>query len=318
MVTDGNARQVQIDGANGRVELPKGFGLSGYVGVPVAPRFAARGGSFGVATVNATLASGGRLFWHYPGLLEIGTSVAWATDRGAPARQDIGFDVRITPLRKLSLTGAAFWSIYAGRLGEALVAATYSPLRNLDVSADYRRVEPDLFLPLNSILSVFASEKRNDFGGAVHWAALRQLALDADYHVLLEDNGATGHWAKVKGTYYLHGPATAVGTELSILRNSTASPVIVGNGYQEVRLFGTHRILPNLVGTADFMAYFFDHPVNAETHSISGTATLAYEFARGWRAALAGTAGSTPFLSRQLELMAKLVYEQTYAVREVK
>jgi hypothetical protein len=66
------------------------------------------------------------------------------------------------------------------------------------------------------------------------------------------------------------------------------------------------------------MTYFFDRRVNGQSTAIAGTVTLAYEFARGWRAAVAGTAGSTPFLERQFELMAKVAYEQTYAVREVK
>ena len=332
VVADGVARVVQIDGAEGRLALPGGFGLSGYAGVPVAPRFATRGGDLAVGNVRATFTAGGRASWQYPGLVDLGVSYAQATDHGDPSRQDFGADFRLTPHRMLQLTGSSWWSVYEGRLAEAALAAQVFPLRHLEVTVDYRHVLPDLFLPRNSILSVFVSEKRNDVGGAVRWSVARDLALDADYHLLIEDSGK-GHWARAKGTYHPGGPATTVGAEYSLLKNSGGSSPINDNGYHEVRLFGARRIAAVVTGTLDLMAYFFDRDIrpaggqgaqaagqagDGVSYSLAATATLAYQFARGWRAALAGTAGSTPFLERQFEIMAKLVYQRTYAVREVK
>ncbi len=316
MVADGTARMVQLDGGEARIALPAGFALSGYAGSPVAPRFATRGGELAVANIRATFATGGRVSWQYPGLLDVGASAAMATDHADPSRQDVGADFRLTPHRMLQLTGSTWWSLYEGRLGEASFAALIFPIRYLDVTVDYRHVLPDLFLPRNSILSVFVSKKRNDVGGAVHWGGLKNLALDADYHLLLQDSGQ-GHWGRAKATFHPGGPATTAGAEVSVLENSGVS-AINDNGYQEVRLFGARQLAAAVTGTLDLMAYFFDKDVNGEPRSLAATATLAYEFARGWRAALAGTAGSTPFLKTQLEIMAKLAYEQTYAVREVK
>jgi len=317
VVADGNARMVQIDGGEGRLALPGGFGLSGYAGLPVAPRFATRGGELAVGNVRATFAAGGRASWQYPGILDVGVSYAQATDHGDPSRQDLGADFRLTPHRMLQLTGSSWWSLYEDRLGEFSLAAQVFPVRNLDVTLDYRHVLPDLFLPRNSILSVFVSDKRNDVGGAVHWGASRELALDADYHLLIEDSGK-GHWLRGKATLHPGGPATTVGAEYSLVKGSGGNSPINDNGYNEVRLFGARKFAEVITGTLDLMAYFFDRDVNAESRSLAATATLAYQFARGWRAALAGTAGSTPFLERQFDIMAKLVYEQTYAVREVK
>jgi hypothetical protein len=317
MVADGNARMVHIDGAEGRLALPGGFGLSGYAGLPVAPRFARRGGDLAVGNIRATFTAGGRVSWQYPRLLDVGVSYAQATDHGDPSRQDLGADFRITPHRRVQLTGSSWWSLYEGRLAEVSLAGQVFATRDLDVTVDYRHVLPDLFLPRNSILSVFVSEKRNDVGGAVHWAVARNLALDADYHLLIQDSGK-GHWARGKGTYHPGGPATTVGAEYSLLQNSGGNSAINDNGYHEVRLFGARRLAEVITGTLDLMAYFFDDDVNGESYSLAATATLAYQFTRGWRAALAGTAGSTPFLERQFEIMAKLVYEQTYAVREVR
>ncbi len=318
LISEGISRMVQIDGAEARVALPAGFALSGYAGSPVSPRFATRGGDFAAGNLRATFTTGGRASWSRPGLLDVGASLAMATDHGDPSRQDFGADFRLTPHRLVQLTGTTWWSLYEGRLGEASFAAMLFPVAHLDVTLDYRHVLPDLFLPRNSILSVFVSEKRNDVGGALHYDGVRDLALDADYHLLIQDVGQ-GHWARARGTYSLRGgPATTAGAELSLLSNAGTATSLNGNGYKELRLFGSRRMAQAFLSTLDLMSWFYENPVNGQKRSLAATATVGYELGRGWRATVAGTAGSTPYLERQFEVMAKLVYQQTYAVREVK
>ncbi len=309
MVADGVARMLQIDGGELELKLPAGFGVSGYAGTPVQPRFQALGGPYTVGNTEATFVTGSRVFWRYPGLLDVGTSVAIATDRGDVSRQDVGADFRFTPTQMLTFVGSGWWSLYEDRIGEASLSAIVSPVRQLDVTLDYRHVEPDLFLPRNSILAVFAADKRNDLGGAVHWGAMKNLGVDADYHVLLEEGAGTGHWARLKGT--LHpGVNSTVGAEASYLHEPE-------NGYTLARLFGS-KTLQAITGTLDLYAYFFERTVNGEDKTLQATATLGYDIARGWRALVAGTAGATAYLSNQFQIMAKLVYNETYIAREVR
>lgn len=309
LVADGSARMTHLDGAQLQLVLPAGFGLSGYAGAPVQSRFEALGGPLTTGNTEATFTAGGRASWRYPGLLDVGASIAWATDRGDVSRQEIGADFLLTPYSFVAFKGAGWWSVYEGRMGEASLAAVLAPVRHVDVTLDYRHVEPDLFLPRNSILSVFAADKRNDVGGAVHWSALRELAIDADYHVLLEDAG-TGHWARAKGTAHPGGADNTVGAEVSYLYNPE-------NAYFMGRLFGA-KALAALTATLDLYGYFFQRAVNGQDQALTATASLGYNIARGLRAVVAGTAGTTAYLSSQYELMAKLVYDQTYIVREVR
>jgi len=178
------------------------------------------------------------------------------------------------------------------------------------VTVDYRHVEPDLFLSRNSILAVFAADKRNDVGGAVHYGGIKFVSLDADYHYLIEDAGH-GHWARLKGTAHPSVSSTA-GVELSYLKNAAS----VDNGYKQARLFGAVELY-KVTGTLDLNGYFYDGAINGEKKSLLATATIAYPLWRGWRATLAGSAGTTPYMESQFDLMAKLVYDQIYAVREV-
>ena len=310
MIADGTSRMVQIDGAAAEVRLPANFGLTGYAGSPVAPRFSTRGGTEVVGNLAATFTTGGRAYWRYPGLLDLGASVVMATNGGDPARQDVGVDFKLTPHHLIALTGSGFWSLYEDRIGEAAVAAQVFPVHHLDVTVDYRHVEPDLFLSRNSILAVFAADKRNDVGGAVHYGGIKFVSLDADYHYLIEDAGH-GHWARLKGTAHPSVSSTA-GVELSYLKNAAS----VDNGYKQARLFGAVELY-KVTGTLDLNGYFYDGAINGEKKSLLATATIAYPLWRGWRATLAGSAGTTPYMESQFDLMAKLVYDQIYAVREV-
>ncbi|GEJ55873.1 hypothetical protein AMYX_06140 [Anaeromyxobacter diazotrophicus] len=312
LIADGTARMVQIDGGSAEVRLPANFTLSGYAGSPVAPRFSTRGGTEVVGNLGATFTTGGRAAWRYPGLLDVGASVAMATDHGDWARQDVGVDFKLTPHHLVALTGSGFWSLFEDRIGEAAVAAQVFPVQHLDVTVDYRHVEPDLFLARNSILAVFAADKRNDVGGAVHFTGLKLVAIDADYHFLIEDAGH-GHWARVKGTAHPGGASTTAGLELGYLKNAAS----LDNGYKQVRLFGAKQLY-QVTGTLDLNGYFYDGAINGVKKSLLATATLGYPLWQGWRAAVAGSVGTTPYMESQFDVMAKLVYDQTYAVREVR
>lgn len=309
-VVEGNARMLHVDGVEAVVRLPENFGISGYFGKPVASRFDAVGTD---RTTNATrgdYAGGGRVSYAYPGWAEGGVSFAWAIDHGNLSRQDLGGDLRVTPYRALTFNGFVDYSLYEARVAEGNVMATWQLWRRLSFSADYRHLEPDLFLPRDSILAVFSNSKQNDLGGSLH-LTVPCLAggLDADYHALLEPAG-TGHDARLKGTAHPYGPYITVGAELRYLHNPD-------NGYSEARLFGGHQ-MGRVAFTLDLQGFYFESLVNDHRTSLLATATAGYDLGDGFRAQVSGGGGYTPFVSDQFEVMAKLVYNQTYHLREVR
>ena len=125
----------------------------------------------------------------------------------------------------------------------------------------------------------------------------------------LADAG-TGHRAGAKGVFHPIGMEAALGAELRLLRQPS-------NGYFLSRLFAS-RTWRVLSATADLYGYFFEERVNDEKASLGVTLTGGWEFARGWQVLLSGNAGATPYLARELGVMAKLSYNQTYVVREVR
>jgi hypothetical protein len=309
LVGDGLARMVQIDGGQLRLRLPGGFGISGYAGSPVSPRFAARGGEFTTGNTRGELATGGRVSWFWPGLLELGASAALARDHGDVSRQDVGGDLRATLPGHVELLGSTFYSTYEKRWGEVDTSASWRPRRDVQLVAEYRHVEPDLFLPRTSILSVFSEAERDDVGGVVRFVPVHGVTVDAEYTELFESDG-NGHRARLKGTWRPR-QAWSLGLEGAVLDHKD------NEGYWLARAFGAWR-QSLLEITGDVQSVWLEKSVNGETLSFTATGTAGYRVAQGWKILVAGVAGSDPFLVRHFDFLAKLVYDQTYVTREVR
>jgi hypothetical protein len=268
--------------------------------------------------VAGDLAYGGRaaFFYAIPGYsgrgLDLGASANFVEDDGDPVRQEVGADFRLQPLAKnLTVFGFGAFSLYDERFSEGNLAVSWTALPRLHVTADWRYTAPDLFLARNSILSVFSAEDRNDVGGGVRYELSREIDVGVDYHLVIQpddDGDYFGHLAEA-GVGWERGD-TSAGGEIFFLDS-------LENGYVGGRLFG-RQDFGRYFATADVLAHVFEEEVNGEDFSISGTLSAGVDLAKGFSAVVAGRAGVTPFLEQTYDVMAKLVYNQTYRIREVR
>jgi len=305
MLVAGAGRNLAFDGANVTLAPVRWAGLSAQAGVPVTPRFAVHRGDF---------MFGGRAFFK-PGFdSEAGVSFLQVLDHGDIARQDLAGDARfvLPRLSAVSLTGFVRYSLYDERVAEAQATATGQLSSKLEVTAGYRRTAPDLFLPRNSIFSVFSQETRDEVGAYFYVRLCNCLRLQGDYHVILDEQG-TGHDASAKLTHALFGDnRDSVGVEARLL-------VLPGDhGYTMGRLFALGWLAPRVLATLDASAFFFEGDVNGHDRSFNGAATVSYDFKPGWRAQVVGIGSVTPFAERRFEAMAKLAYQFSHQIRQVR
>jgi len=319
-VATGVARMIQLDGGEIVVAAPLGFGLSAYGGLPVAQRFGARTALGNWAPAGGDLAYGGRLGWSLalPGTagrgLDVGVSANFVEDGGDPVREEIGADLRLQPSRSLVVTGFGSYSLYDERTSELAVRASWSATRKLLVEADWRFVAPDLFLSRNSILSVFSTEERTEFGGSASYDLGKGLFMGGSYRALIEPGETEA------ASDYLGSDAQA---RLEWRRSGTSAGAEIlyldalENGYVGGRAFA-RRKFGRIQGTADVVAHFFRESVNGEDLAVTGTLSAGIDLARGFSAVVAARAGMTPFLEQTFDVMAKLAYNASYRAREVK
>ena len=316
LVAGGVTGSLQLDGGSALVRLPLGFGVSAYVGSPVTQRFDARGTEATFNPQRGTFAVGGRAYWTLPPWGELGFSGVDIKDRGDPSRQQIGADLRLTPWTPLTLFANTSYDVYEARWVETKLLAQLRLLSKLLVSADYRHVDPDLFLSRSSLLAVFVVDRRNEAGGGVQLGPWRAVTVFVDYHHLSKEDGE-GHRATGRATWR-PGPAATLGAEIGFesLYNRPSGSYL-NNGYYMARAFGS-KALGRISGTLDLQEYAFQQPINGHDNSFLATATAAYELGSGFSALVSGTAGATPYYARHLELLAKLSYNQSYQLREVR
>jgi hypothetical protein len=317
-VAAGVGRQIQLDGGEAVLVLPAGFRVSGYAGAPVSQRFATRSAIVSWNSVGGDLAYGGRLGWSLalPGVagrgLDLGASVNMVEDHGDPVRQEVGLDARLVPIEPLVLTGFGAYSLWDGRTSEGSVRASYALGRKLFLEGDYRYVAPDLLLARNSILSVFAAGQWQTFGLGATYGISRGLKIGGAYHAVVEE-GSTGsnelgHEADARVEW--ERGSTLAGAEAFLLD-------AVANGYVGGRLFG-RREMGRAFAAADVLLHAFREKVNGQDLAVTGSLTLGVQFLHGLAGVVSGRAGVTPFMEQTFELMAKLVYNQTYRKTEVR
>lgn len=303
MVAGGAARYTPLDGLRVDLRVWKGLGLTAYGGAPVTPRF-------GISRGDAAV--GGRLFWQQSFDTEIGLSAIHVLGEGRVARQDAAADLRWGLHRSLYLTAYGLLSLKEMRLGEAAASLNWEPARKVMVTVDYRRVAPDLFLPRNSVFSVFSQETRDEAGASLYYNPHPRLRLYGDYRFVRDDYGM-GHRGGVKGTLSF-AQGAAAGVEVRVLH----LPSEANQGYVQTRLFGYQRV-NSLFFSLDADAYWLETPIHGQDLSFTAAATAGYDFASGWKIALTGLGDVTPFVERRYEVLARLMWNHTIRThREVK
>ncbi len=306
LVTGGSAQVLPIDGASLTVRPFDGVGVTAYGGALVVPRF---------ATSVADAAAGARAWYRYNVNTEVGLSFVDVLQNGLVARQELGVDARMTPVRSLTLNGYALLSTLDARLAEADAAATWQPFLPLQITLDYRRTAPDLFISAASIFSVFAEDRHDEVGGSLFYQLTSWATFDADFHGLYTEAGTEpgwGHRVQARIKTYL-GPRREL--TLGVEGRNLTFP---GNGYYEARAFGTWRFFKQAFASIDLDVYQFRAPVNGQYSSYDGTLSIVYNLLPSWQVALSGVAAATPFLERSTQIIARVVYTPSLNVREKK
>ncbi len=296
LIFGGAARNLQLDGLSVTGITQAGFGGTVYGGAPVTRRFEVDRGD---------AAAGARLFYRPSFSTEVGASAIHILDEGRVARQDVGLDARFVPIRELVLSGFGLMSAAEGRLAEASLQAGLYPMPDLDFVLQARRTAPDLFLPRNSIFTVFSVETRDELGGRARFGVIESVDVSLAYF-LLSAKAGDGFRAEADVRYRTPLTRLTAGLEASRLVLPSAGDA---DGYWEGRAFCLHRLTDAWTMAADLDLYVFDLE---DEYSLLGSGSVVYRLARDWEAVLSARGGTTPLYARYLEGIAKLSYAGSF------
>ncbi len=295
LVVGGAAKVLPLDGLNLTVVSNGGFGLSAYAGAPTAFKLTYPIGDF---------AFGARAFWRPSYGTEVGVSFIEILNQGAIARQNLGVDARVVILPNLSTTASADFSLWAERFVDAELSVSWQVLPTLELSVKAQQSEPDLYLPLTSIFTVFAYTERTGVGGGLFWQALQRLSFFANYEFLWVDGG-TGNDVELGVTYKLSRKST-VGFNCHLLYEPA-------NGYADLRLWALQYLTEQIRLSADVDWVLLENPVvppaATQQASLLGTLSATWVVGSGWSLMLSSTVGSTPLNQPEFTVTGKVGYD---------
>lgn len=294
-LTAGVARHEVFDGLLLGTDLPAGFDLTLFGGVPVELDENGR---------SDDVVYGGRLSQGLSGKYRFGASYLKEEDDSDEAREEAGADVLFAPLPQVQLTGTSLynlideaWARHAYRLAvgpireRVRVAVAWS-------STDYRHFFQAADNPAFS--EVRQNEKLDKFGGELSYALGWGVTLTGDYTNYRYDSSPEAR--RYGGGVEWMGTRATLGAAYRQMRGDAEE-----DRYQHVHAHATTTVGPvRLLVAGDHLIY--DSEINGEKNGTTGTLSLGYNPTEAVELTLSGEYGSTPEYTREVKGLLALLW----------
>lgn len=301
----GAARFARFDGASAGWQSESGFGLEGYGGWTVLPRWDAQPGYHHLGTAADSILkdpqyaravdrggywlAGARAHYAHGDLAHVGLSFHEQQEESALSRRSLGADFRIAPLKHVTLSGTGVFDVDSSRVADGRIWMDFVPIDELSVSIEALDTTPALFLSRQSVLSVFGGDSFQEIGGTVRYDPWTWLRAEADGYYQVNDGprpaARTGLGVRIKSS-----PDGRFTLRLNGRRVSSYS-----NGYWLFRNAWRYRVSVPWTVTADFYGYFYDEPIAGYSVSLVALTNVEYEVASFARLLVGGSLSHTPY-----------------------
>lgn len=293
-VTAGVARNEVMDGALVGSDLPAGFDVTAFGGVPVETDEDGRSGDW---------VYGGRLSQGRAGLYRLGASYLREEDDSSAAREEVGGDVVLTPLSFLEIGGSSFYDLRDDGWAQHNYRVVLGPfvrrvlLRATWVSTDYDHYFKAV---TNKAFDIEANEKLDRVGGELELTIWGGLSLTGEYVNYKYD---VAEEAKAYGGHL----DWAGGGRTAGLGYRKVDGEVAENRYQEFRGHVSTPVGP-IAAAAGVEHLVFEEPVNGEKNATTGTLSLAYALSKALEFSATGEYGVTPEFEHDARLIVALLW----------
>lgn len=305
----------RFDGVAFGVHDDSGFGVDGYGGFTVRPRFRQRReyvllGSATDSMLRAPNAvpdtsltdgwvAGGRVSYEVAQRLDAGVSFHERHERGALDRRWGGADARVAASDELVLGGERILDLDGGHVVEVRGWADVEPVERLTTTAEVLHTSPALFLPRGSVLSVFSLDTVTEAGAEVAYALTPIWTVSVSGYSQWFSGGEDGYRVGGGSRFRFSKSLTAQMRYARVAEEEL--------GYHTVRGSVSLDLAPGWRATTALQHYLYDVAIRGVDASSYGSATLEYG-PRGqvWRVMLGGFATRSPYATYESEGIARL------------
>jgi hypothetical protein len=311
------ARFVRIDGASvGARQGP--VRLDAYAGYVVLPRWSERPGQVALgsaadALVTSPLPEPSRSgSWAAGGRIEalggrwgsLGASFHEAHRSSELWARDLAADARLHPWEPVDLQAVAIVDVGTQGLSEARTSVELRPLADAALTLDWRRADPTLLLPRDSVLAAFDTSRYDEVGADASYQPLERLSFGVSGYADAWTDGGTGARLSARMLATVD-PARRLRVALTYGRTAESR-----NGYHAGRLSIAYLLAEPAEVVLEHQAYFYDVPIRAVATSSVDQASFAYRLAPWLRALLGCGITRSPYASLDAQALVRVVYEQ--------
>ncbi len=301
-LTAGVARNEVFDGLLLGSDLPAGFDVTVFGGIPVETDAEGR---------SKDSLYGARISQGRAGLYRIGASYLKQENAGDESREEAGADVFLAPLPLFEVTGSSLYNALGQEWARHDYRLALGPfLKRLRLMATWARTDYRYYFqsPEHPAFELDEDEKLDRIGGEVEIALGRGFMLTGEY---------------TSYAYDIAGAATAYGAAL----DWAGSGITVGGGYrklrgdetenryQEFRVHATAPLGPVRVGAgAEHLQY--EEAIDGEKNATTGTLSLGYDLSRAFELSASAEYGKTPEYEREVKGMLAVLWRYDASIKK--
>lgn len=234
-LTEGAAMDT-IDGLFLKGRTPLGIGISVYGGTPVEMSIVAE------PTKKGDSIYGGRLFYAYPGFVEIGAS--YLQEKGdfqGNDRKEFGGDIWLRPASPIELIGRATYNDATRAMAYQRYVVRITPVAPLSLSGGYEQYSyKDYFqTALNPVFlapNIDNTDKVRSWFGILDWEFVKNVVFEAAYKNIRHDLADPGNANRVEGglRFTYNDRKDVAGLSAAVVTGDLPE-----NEYQEYRAFAS-------------------------------------------------------------------------------
>ena len=304
----------QLDGVSARVDLQRGFDVSGFAGKPVKMDH--------YQDNRGNIIAGGRLGYRYGGKLDLGISAlhedgAW-TRQYSPGgaglrteqkyRQLVGADLWLSPVRFMELNGRTSFDTVVGEVAEHSYLLTLRPLKAFSVAAEFNEQQLESFFSASSLpITMFRpipGTRVTSYGATASYTVARPVELTGDYK-------ETRYRSAGYGTSKRYGFGARIllleKIRLGLGWHRLDSQVAAINSYDELHGYGVYNS-GIFFAAVDLIGYKFDQSIYGKDSAFEATVSAGCRVTP--EVALSGdvTYGKNPLMNSETRGMFKMNY----------
>jgi len=303
-LTAGVARHEVFDGLLLGSDLPAGFDVTLYGGIPI---------EVGEESRSKDTLYGGRVSQGRDGLYRLGASYLKEQNGGDDVREEAGSDLFLAPLPLVEVTGTSLYNVADKKWARHDYRLVLGPFaKRVRLTATWASTDYTAYFkePMNTALLPIEDAKHDRFGGEVEIVLGLGFTLAGEYAGFRAPAEGGSDGSRYGARLDWAGSGATAGAGYRQVHGEA-----VEDRYQEISAHATTAFGPvHLSVGAEYVEYAFK--INGETNATTGKLGLSYAASKSLELSASAEYGQTPEYDREIKGLLAVLWRYDVSIKK--